>query len=51
VAAVTFAPPIDAASLASEGAGASEKVWIANALRDRVAAFGEPMLVKGTINA
>jgi long-chain acyl-CoA synthetase len=37
--AVTFAPPVDVASLAREGTGATDEVCIANALHDRVAAI------------
>jgi long-chain acyl-CoA synthetase len=40
--AVTFAPPVDVASLVGEGAGATDEVRIANALHDRVAALGKP---------
>lgn len=38
--AVTFAPPVDIASLAREGPGATDEMRIANALHDRVAALG-----------
>jgi len=37
--AVTFAPPVDVASLAREGLGATDEMRIANALHDRVAAL------------
>jgi long-chain acyl-CoA synthetase len=43
--AVIFAPPVDVASLAREGPGATDEVRIANALHDRVAALGEQMPV------